>query len=169
MATAMANGIEKMEKKLSPGGQTGPGPGGFELDHLEEFVIRSNGFPGQWWAGGRDGESPKMAKAQAIQALREQGWSYRRIARALRISRVTVKRHVELGHPRAAPPVGSDVQSRPNPPTGPDEQTRPNPPAGNSGPVSRCEPFRDIIIAALREISAVNERLNAVYWLKDCS
>lgn len=91
----------------------------------------------------------KMAKAQAIQALREQGWSYRRIARTLRISRATVKRHVELERARAAPPTGFDVQSRPNPPTGPDVQSRPNPPAGNSGPVSRCEPFRDTIIAAL--------------------
>jgi len=78
----------------------------------------------------------KMAKAQAIQALREQGWSLRRIARTLRISRVTVKRHVEL-RARAAPPTGFDIQSRPNPPT------------GNSGPASRCEPFRDTIIAAL--------------------
>ena len=91
----------------------------------------------------------KMAKAQAIQALREQGWSYRRIARTLRISRVTVKRHIELGRARAAPPTGSDVQTGPNPPTGSDGQSRPNPPAGNSGPISRCEPFCDIIIAAL--------------------
>jgi len=60
----------------------------------------------------------KMAKAQAIQTLREQGWSLRRIARTLRISRVTVKRHVELGRARAAPPTGSDVQTGPNPPTG---------------------------------------------------
>lgn len=103
----------------------------------------------------------KMAKAQAIQALWEQGWSLRRIARSLRISRVTVKRHVELERARGAlsgdgngetgpnPPTGSDVQTGPNPPTGSDGQSRPNPPAGNSGPVSECEPFRDFIIAGL--------------------
>lgn len=44
----------------------------------------------------------KMAKARAIQALREQGWSYRRIARTLWISRVTVRRAVAAG--RADPP-----------------------------------------------------------------
>lgn len=88
----------------------------------------------------------KMAKAQAIQALREQGWSLRRIARTLRISRVTVKRHVEL-RARAAP--SGDGESRPNPPTGSAAQTGPNPPTGNSGPTSRCEPFHDTIIACL--------------------
>jgi transposase len=91
----------------------------------------------------------KMAKAQAIQALREQGWSFRRIARTLRISRDTVKRHVELAQARAAPLTGSDGQTRPNPPTGSDGQNQPNPPTGNSGPASRCEPFRETIIAAL--------------------
>jgi len=84
----------------------------------------------------------KMAKAQAIQALAEQGWSYRRIARTLRISRDTVKRHVELGRTSAEPA---------NLPTGADGQTRPNPPTGNSGPPSRCERFRDTIIAALEQ------------------
>lgn len=88
----------------------------------------------------------KMAKAQSIQVLREQGWSLRRIARTLRISRVTVKRHVELAA-RAAP--SGDGESRPNPPIGSEPQTVPNPPTGNSGPLSRCEPFRDTIITAL--------------------
>ena len=60
----------------------------------------------------------------------------RRIARTLRISRVTVKRHVEL-RARAAPSG--------------EGESRPNPPAGNSGPISRCEPFRDTIIAALEQ------------------
>jgi predicted transcriptional regulator len=91
----------------------------------------------------------KMAKVQAIQALREQGWSFRRIARTLGISRDTVKRHVELAQARAAPPAGCDGQTRPNPPPGSDGQNRPNPPTGISGPTSGCEPFRDTIIAAL--------------------
>ena len=62
----------------------------------------------------------KMAKVQAIQALREQGWSLRRIARTLRVSRVTVTRHVELAA-RAAP--SGDGETGPNPPTGSDAQT----------------------------------------------
>ncbi len=102
----------------------------------------------------------KMAKAQAIQALREQDWSLRRIARTLRISRVTVKRHVELGgraapsgigESRPNPPPGSAAQTGPNPPAGSEGQSRPNPPAGSSGPASRCDPFRDAIIAALEQ------------------
>ena len=93
----------------------------------------------------------KMAKAQAIQALREQGWSFRRIARTLRISRDTVKRHLALGQAGADPPDGSDGQTRPNPPTGSEAQNQPNPPTGSSGPTSRCEPFHDIILAALEQ------------------
>ncbi len=106
----------------------------------------------------------KMAKAQAIQALREQGWSLRRIARTLRISRVTVTRHVELraraapsgdGDSRPNPPTGSDAQTGPNLPTGSDGQSRPNPPAGTSGPLSRSEAFSAIIIEGLeRGLSA---------------
>jgi len=88
----------------------------------------------------------KMAKAQAIQALREQGWSCRRIARELGVGRNTVRRHLRLGrHPADLPP-------------GPDGQTEPNPPPGSgpggsttSGPVSGCEPYRDRILAALEQ------------------
>jgi transposase len=43
----------------------------------------------------------KMAQVQAIQVLRERGWSYRRIARELGIHRDTVKRYIESG-PAAA-------------------------------------------------------------------
>ncbi|NLX14039.1 MAG: helix-turn-helix domain-containing protein, partial [Phycisphaerales bacterium] len=35
----------------------------------------------------------KMAEIQAIQVLRKQGWSYRRIGRELGIHRDTVKRY----------------------------------------------------------------------------
>jgi transposase len=82
----------------------------------------------------------KMADVQAIQALRERGWSYRRIGRELGIHRETVKRYVEQV---------LAGQNRPNLPTGSDGQNRPNPPTGNSGPASRCGPFGDFILAGL--------------------
>lgn len=87
----------------------------------------------------------KMAEIQAIQVLRKQGWSYRRIGRELGIHRETVKRYCVL----AAGERG--VQNRPNPPPGSDAQNRPNPPTGNSGPASRCEPFHETILVALEQ------------------
>ena len=58
--------------------------------------------------------------------------------------------------------AGSPVagrQNRPNPPTGFSDQNRPNLPAGSSdfgelsraGPASRCDPFRDTLIAGLEQ------------------
>jgi len=94
----------------------------------------------------------KMATVQAIQGLAAQGWSYRRIARELGVHRDTVKRHVESWQAAAEAanlPAGSDAENRPNPPPGSDGQNRPNPPAGSSGPLSHCDPFREIIIEAL--------------------
>lgn len=88
----------------------------------------------------------KMADVQAIQALRSRGWSFRKIGRVLGIHRDTVARHVWLAE-SANLVVGGE--NRPNPPPGSDAQNRPNPPAGNIGSLSRCEPFRDTIIAAL--------------------
>lgn len=88
----------------------------------------------------------KMADVQAIHALWRRNWSYRRIGRELGIHRDTVKRYVEQD---------SASQNRPNPPPGSDAQNRPNPPAGSgpptSGPPSRCEPFREVILGALEQ------------------
>ena len=113
----------------------------------------------------------KMAKVHSIQTLHARGWSQRRIARELGVHRETVARYVQL--PEHRPRAGPDSliwpgQNRPNPPTGseadelagPDGieacdagsaavQNRPNLPAGSSGPASLCEPFRDVILAAL--------------------
>lgn len=121
----------------------------------------------------------KMAKVHSIQTLHARGWSQRRIARELGVHRETVARYLRIAEhrPRAGPdsPI-SPWQNRPNPPTGsetcpandaaavdpggPDGieaceagsaagQNRPNLPAGSSGPASRCEPFREVILAAL--------------------
>lgn len=118
----------------------------------------------------------KMAKIHAIQVLRGQGWSFRRIGRELGVHRDTARRYVELEQAAAESgplPVGSDGENRPNPPPGSDDQNRPNLPPGSaldgqygvagltreaavagqgsSGPASRCEPFRDIVIGALEQ------------------
>lgn len=97
----------------------------------------------------------KMAKVHSILTLRERGWSQRRIARELGIDRGTVRRHLELaaggggGQNRPNPPTGSGSQNRPNPATGSVAQNRPNPPTGSAGPPSKCEPYRQAILAGL--------------------
>ena len=86
----------------------------------------------------------KVAIASSIIVLREQGWSFRGIARALGIHRETVaryvRRHEAESKPATNPPAGkgAGVDSKPA-----------NPPPGNPGPRSRCEPFRDAIKAKL--------------------
>ena len=109
----------------------------------------------------------KMVDVTAIQVLHEQGKSQREIARILRIHRETVGRYVDLlngggglptgqeGENRPNPPTGSVDQNQPNPPTGSALESRPNLPAGSSGPRSRGESFREVIIACLeRGLSA---------------
>jgi len=94
----------------------------------------------------------KMADVQLIRALRERGWSFRRIGRELGIHRDTARRYcvlAESGENRPNPLAESDGQNRPNPPAGSEGQNRPNPPTGSSGPPSTCEPFRQVIEAAL--------------------
>lgn len=88
----------------------------------------------------------KMAEVQAIQGLLFRGWSRRRIARELGIDRETVARYARL-----AGGGGCGLENQPNPPAGSDVQTPPNPPPGSSGPPSACEPFREIILAALEQ------------------
>ncbi len=103
----------------------------------------------------------KMAQVQAIQALRARGWSFRRIGRELGVHRETAARYVRLAEAEfhgPGPLMDAGDQNRPNPPTGSEDQNRPNPLAGSapdasrqgySGPVSLCEPFREVIIESL--------------------
>lgn len=97
----------------------------------------------------------KMADVQAIQALRERGWSRRRIARELKIDRETVARHLRLKRGES-PPEGTG--SPPNPAkviTGSDEAAvAAEPPqtiAGEPSSRSRCEPFHQIILSKLEQ------------------
>jgi len=82
----------------------------------------------------------KMAKVHSILTLHERGWSFRRIGRALGIHRETARRYVQLAE------AGVDVAALS---VGADAENRPNPPAGSSGPASKCDPFREIIIEGL--------------------
>ena len=91
----------------------------------------------------------KMAQVQAIQALRARGWSFRRIGRELGVHRETVARHIQLAEAESRGPglpADASDQNRPNPPTGSalDVQCQ-----GYSGPVSLCEPFREVILDSL--------------------
>jgi len=88
----------------------------------------------------------KVAIAVSILTLRQQGWSFRRIAKALGVHRETVARYVRLAQTGAKPATNLSTGS-----AGPDE---PKPAslsahsaslgAGrNSGPKNLCEPFRE--------------------------
>ena len=101
-----------------------------------------------------------MAHVQAIDVLRAQGWSFRRIARKLGIHRETVSRYVHRREAASgdgstgAPPVKGTAARTGNVPTGSGDQNRPNPPAGSAGPSSRCELGGSGIIVSCRCCSA---------------
>ena len=90
----------------------------------------------------------EMAVANTIGTLKQQGWSQRRIARVLGIDRRTVKRHLDL--------IQDDSNATTNAPTGSvaealggDQEVK------RSGPVSQCEPFRQMITDKLeKDLSA---------------
>ena len=88
----------------------------------------------------------KMAKVSSILTLHKRGWSERRIARELGVSRTTVRGHLTGG--------GGDSNCTTNPPPGSElgsKCTR-NPPPGSEGhsgrgPASSCDPFGEVIEA----------------------
>lgn len=86
-----------------------------------------------------------MSKVHSIMTLHSRGWSCRRIGRELGIHRDTVRRYVRQA--RLAAELAPE--NRPNPPAGSEGQNQPNLPAGYPGPPSRCEPYREIILAGL--------------------
>ena len=86
----------------------------------------------------------RVAIIESILRLREQGWSFRRIAQALGVHRETVSRYVRLAEAGAKPATnlstGSEADGEPKPA---------NLSAGTSGPKSLCEPFREVILEKL--------------------
>jgi transposase len=95
----------------------------------------------------------KMAAANSIYTLLEQGYSHRWIARALKIDRATVRRHAEQvrqgSNPAGAPP-GSEGPQRPA-----DSNAAGAPPGSMVGPgpiqPSACEPYHQVILAKLEQ------------------
>jgi transposase len=98
----------------------------------------------------------KVAIADSIIALRQLGWSFRRIAEALDVHRETVARYVRLHEAGAKPATnlstGSEAATeveRAGPVAHEGVSAGPEPAsnlsAGRSGPTSLCEPFRQVI------------------------
>lgn len=95
----------------------------------------------------------KVAKVLSIRELHAQGWSQRRIARELGISRGAVSRHLRAASNEAKAPTGSEDSNRAKAPTGsespadgPNRATSEKAPTGSR---SLCQPYRDLILEKL--------------------
>jgi len=86
----------------------------------------------------------KMAMVNTISALKERGWSHRRIARELGINRETVAKYVKLWQSNPKPATnahtGSEDSKPAKAPTGSVSQSD-----QKAGPKSQCAPFRKVI------------------------
>jgi len=94
----------------------------------------------------------KVAKVFSIKALHAQGWSQRRIARELGISRETVQRYLAGASKPTIAPTGSDDSKPAKAPPGSEAAGEPSKPAkAPTGSRSCCEPFREAILAKLEQ------------------
>ena len=95
----------------------------------------------------------KVAKVASILELHERGWSQRRIARELGVSRGAVARHLLAASNEAKAPTGSDTSNGAKAPTGsgpqPEDANRATPAKAPTGSRSECEPFREQILEML--------------------
>ncbi len=94
----------------------------------------------------------KMSKIQSVLALRQQGWTFTRIAQELGIHRETAAQYVRRYSKPTEAPCGSEGPKPTQAPTGtsgskPAEAPR-SPPADGSGR-SDCEPLRTVIESKL--------------------
>jgi transposase len=89
----------------------------------------------------------KVNQQQIIVALYQQGWSKRKIARELRLDRVTVRKYLAAASKAPTPQTGSgpvlNSKSPTNPQTGSGH-------LGGFGPDSLCEPWKERIEGALQ-------------------
>ena len=96
----------------------------------------------------------KMAQVHAIQVLRDQGWSRRRIARELGIHRDTVARYLRLAREGPSPDAPGSPAKPAKVITGSEGSAGAAPApvmAGQAPSRSRCEPFREIILGKLEQ------------------
>ena len=87
----------------------------------------------------------KMSKIKSILTLRQQGWSFTRIARELRIHRQTVARHIQEHSKASQAPTGTDGPKPSKTPTGSgDSRSTKAPRRSPSHGMGRsdCEPLR---------------------------
>jgi len=90
----------------------------------------------------------KMSKIQSIIALRQQGWTFSRIARELGVHRQTVARYVRDHSESTQAPTGSEGSESTKAPTGSvDSESTQAPRSSASDDVGRsdCEPLREVI------------------------
>ena len=101
----------------------------------------------------------KVHQQQSIVALREQGWSKRKIAQELALDRATVRKYLAQAIPKSPTPqtgsVGHGDSNSPTPHTGseetpPSESPTPQTGSPDAGPVSSCDPWRSQIEQALQ-------------------
>ena len=97
----------------------------------------------------------KVAKVASIIELHSQGWSQRRIARELGVSRGAVERRLRAGAAKTDAPSDSDDSNRAKAPTGSDDSAsdsnRATPSQAPTGSRSECEPLRSIILEKLEQ------------------
>jgi transcriptional regulator with XRE-family HTH domain len=94
----------------------------------------------------------KVAKVLSIKALHDQGWSQRRIARELGVSRDAVASYLRAHSKPAKAPSGSDASKQAEALTGSeglDDDSKPaNAPTGSR---SLCIEFHELILAKLEQ------------------
>ena len=90
----------------------------------------------------------KMSKIQSILALRQQGWTFTRIAQELGIHRETVAQYVRRYSKPTEAPTGSEGPKPTEAPTGSGDSKpaeAPRSPSADGSGRSDCEPLRMVI------------------------